>query len=112
MDTVKQAEVLHTTLDRIEGHLKRIPKPNVDTLLIEDRVQNAFLLMRVGWHERKRVNNTVIFARVKDGKIWIEDDNTELSFFDELVKAGVPKSDIVLAFQPPELRHLTDFAVA
>ena len=31
---------------------------------------------------------------------------------DELVRAGVPKSDIVLAFQPPELRHLTEFAVA
>jgi hypothetical protein len=25
---------------------------------------------------------------------------------------GVPKSDRVLAFQPPERRHLTEFAVA
>jgi hypothetical protein len=28
-----------------------------------------------------------------------------------LLAAGVPKSDIVLAFHPPEIRQHTDFAV-
>jgi XisI protein len=29
----------------------------------------------------------------------------------ELLREGVPKEDIVLAFQPPEVRKFTEFAV-
>jgi XisI protein len=105
-DTVREI------LSRVAGHLKRIPKPDVETLLIEDVSQGAFLLKRLGWHARERVNTVVIFARVRDGRVWIEDDNTDLSFYDELVAAGVPRSDIVLAFHPPEMRRFTDSAVA
>lgn len=106
VDTVRQILV------RVVEDLNRIPRPEVETLLIEDQVLASFVLMRVGWHSGKRVNNIVISARIRDGKVWIEDDNTDLSFCDKLMQAGVPKEDIVLAFQPPELRHLTDFAVA
>jgi hypothetical protein len=30
---------------------------------------------------------------------------------EELLAAGIPREDIVLAFHPAELRHLTGFAV-
>ena len=46
------------------------------------------------------------------GKIWIEEDMTEDGLATELVEAGVPKEDIVLAFNPPDRRHLTDYAAA
>ncbi|NEO03045.1 MAG: XisI protein, partial [Moorea sp. SIO3I7] len=36
---------------------------------------------------------------------------TEIGFANELVKLGVPKTDIVLAFQEPAVRQYTDFAV-
>lgn len=99
-------------LERVAGYLRRIPKPDVSTILIEDPEQQIFLLRRLGWHAGKRVNNTVVFARVRDGKVWVEEDNTDLCFADELVHAGVSREDIVLGFQPPERRHLTEFAVA
>jgi hypothetical protein len=53
-----------------------------------------------------------LFARIHNGKIWIEEDNTEEGLASLLVEAGVPKEDIVLAFHPPELRDLTEYAVA
>ena len=37
---------------------------------------------------------------------------TEEGLANQLVKAGVPREDIVLAFQHPSTRKLTDFAVA
>lgn len=37
---------------------------------------------------------------------------TEEEIADDLVQAGVPKEDIVLAFQPPDLRQFTEFATA
>lgn len=99
-------------LERVAGHLKRIPKPGVETVLSSDAGEGVFALLRIGWHAGKRVSNVVILARVRDGKVWIEDDNTDLCFADELMRAGVPASDIVLGFQPPDRRHLTAFAVA
>jgi hypothetical protein len=109
---VDYVSVVREILTRVAGHLKRIPKPGVDTAVVADAESGVFALLRLGWHAGKRVNNVVILARVRDGKVWIEDDNTDLSFADELLRAGVPASDIVLGFQPPDRRHLTAFAVA
>jgi hypothetical protein len=48
---------------------------------------------------------------IKGEKIWIHHDGTEIDIADELVKLGVPKSDIVLAFHEPLVRQYTGFAV-
>ena len=45
------------------------------------------------------------------GKVWIEKDNTEDGVAPELVQAGIPISQIVLAFRPPEVRKHTEYAV-
>ncbi len=44
-------------------------------------------------------------------KIWIQRDGTDRPIADELVEAGVPKEDIVLAFYPENMRAYTGFAV-
>jgi hypothetical protein len=105
-------DVVRDILTRVAGDLKRLPKPGVETLLIEDPTLGVFLLKRLGWHAGDRVDNTVIFARVRGGKVWIEDDNTNLSFYDELVRAGVPESDIIVGSQPPGSRYHPEPAVA
>ena len=53
-----------------------------------------------------------VYVRIRDGKFWIEEDWTEDGIATDLVRAGVPKEDIVLAFHEPKLRQYTDFAVA
>ncbi|MGL6095659.1 MAG: XisI protein [Fimbriiglobus sp.] len=105
------SETVRAELERLARLLSRIPKPGVETLVIVG-ANGQFLLVRVGWHGRERLFNTVVFARVKNGQVWVEEDNTEEGIAAALLRAGVPASDIVLAFHPPELRHLTDFAVA
>ena len=35
---------------------------------------------------------------------------TEEGIATDLLEAGVPKEDIVLAFQPPDVRRFTEFA--
>ncbi|MFB2736860.1 XisI protein [Umezakia ovalisporum] len=68
-------------------------------------------LMYVGWKNRKRQHGCVLHLDIKDHKIWIQHDGTEIGMADELVKLGVPKSDIVLAFHEPLVRQYTGFAV-
>jgi hypothetical protein len=66
----------------------------------------------VGWNERKRVKAITVYVRIKNEKIYIEEDWTEEGIASELLREGVPKEDIVLAFHDPETRKLTEFAVA
>jgi hypothetical protein len=49
---------------------------------------------------------------IVDGKIWIQRDGTEDGIAYELEEAGVPKSDIVLAFHSEDVRPHTGYAVA
>jgi len=43
--------------------------------------------------------------------MWIQSDGTEVGVANELVEAGVPQPDIVLAFKSPFKRQFTDYAV-
>ena len=68
--------------------------------------------MTVGWAEQRRIRGTTVYVRIRNDKFWIEEDWLENGITTDLLNAGVPKEDIVLAFQPPEMRPLTEFAVA
>ena len=66
----------------------------------------------MGWHQDNRIKRNVIHVRLKDEKIWIEEDQTEDGIATDLLQAGVSREDIVLAFHPPHLRQFTEFATA
>ncbi len=115
MDRVAELRAaLGAIVRRVAGHLDRGSAAGVETAVITDPEHDQYGLYRVGWDAKtgKRVSRPVFLARIKGGKVWVEEDYTDLTLADELVRAGVPRSEIVLAFHPPELRHLTDFAVA
>lgn len=105
-ETVKQ--ILQENVDIS----RRQPVPGVEKLLIADDQNGHYIWLRLGWKNGKRQNSIVIQARVKDGKIWVEEDWTDIGFVDQLLEAGVPKEDIVLAFHAPEMRQYTEFAAA
>lgn len=88
------------------------PNPEVETLFYQDEKQNRYLLYVTGWSGQKPISNVVLAVRIKNGKIWIDEDATEAGIVTEFLKAGVPREDIVLAFLPPSLRELTDLTLA
>jgi hypothetical protein len=53
----------------------------------------------------------IIHFDIKDDKICIQRDGTEIGIANELMAAGVPKEDIVLEFHAPYKRQFTGFAV-
>jgi len=79
---------------------------------IFDRSRGSFALITHGWDDDERVHHTLVHIDLIDGKLWIQTDNTEHGVAPELVRTGIPKSDIVLAFQPPGVRKHTEYAVA
>jgi hypothetical protein len=84
----------------------------VDTDIVSDDEHGEYLIMRVGWRGETRVRRPVFYVRLRSGKVWIEEDWTKEGIVTELASKGIPREDIVLAFNPPEVRELTEFAVA
>jgi len=77
-----------------------------------DREADRYLVMSVGWQKVKRVHGCLVHIDIINGKVWIQRDGTEQGIATDLVKAGIPKDQIVLGFREPEVRPYTEFAVA
>ncbi|NJK36233.1 MAG: XisI protein [Oscillatoriales cyanobacterium SM2_2_1] len=74
-----------------------------------DTERDHYQLLHVGWRGNKREFGCILHLDIKDGKIWIQHDGTEVGIANQLVEFGVPKQDIVLAFHEPEVRQFTGF---
>ncbi|MFM7219963.1 MAG: XisI protein [Nodosilinea sp.] len=90
----------------------RNPSPDLETFLVVDEAKAHYIWMTLGWQNGERVAGMTVYVRIRDGKFWIEEDWTEAGIATDLVEAGVPKEDIVLAFHEPKMRQYTDFGVA
>ena len=84
---------------------------DIEVQLVFDRENDHYQLLNVGWHGNSRVRGCVLHIDIKDDKIWIQHDGTDVGIADELVALGVPKENIVLAFHAPYKREYTGFAV-
>ncbi len=87
------------------------PKDNIETEIIHDPLINHFELSQTGWEDEHRISGTVIHIDIRNDKIHIQYDGTEPGVARRLVELGVPKTDIVLAFQSPFMRQFTEYAV-
>lgn len=82
-------------------------------LPICDTERDEYLLMDVGWEkDEERAYLTIFHFRIKNGKVYVEQDNTDAEPVQQMLDAGIPKEDIVLAFYPPSHREVTEFALA
>ena len=84
----------------------------IERQTVFDYESDHYLLMLVGWEEIRQVHGCLIHVDIINNKIWIHRDGTEEGIASELLKAGIPKDRIVLAFRSPEMRQHTEFAVA
>ncbi|NJM39668.1 MAG: XisI protein [Anaerolineae bacterium] len=87
-------------------------QPQSEPYVVMDERHDHYLIVFAGWHGAQRELRMHVYVRLSNGKIWIEEDGTEFGIAQRLTDAGVPKHDIVLAFQTPAERRLGEFAVA
>jgi hypothetical protein len=83
-------------------------QPGVEAHCVLDEEHDQYLLIQTGWAQQRRVRGTTIYLRIRDGRVWVEEDWTEEGICDALVAAGIPEEDIVLAFQSPDPRVLAE----
>jgi hypothetical protein len=75
-----------------------------------DRNSDNYLVVREGWDKSRRIHGIVVHIEIRGGKIWIQEDGVEHGIAADLEASGIPKSDIVLGFQPPNVRPHTGYA--
>jgi hypothetical protein len=83
----------------------------IETQAIFDTQRDHYLLLHTGWRRNRRTHGCSMHLDIKDGKIWIQHDGTEVGIATQLLELGVPNHDIVLAFYSPYMRQFTEFAV-
>ncbi len=84
----------------------------VEVQLILDTERDHYQWMNVGWQELNRIYRCVMHFDIKDGKIWLQQNLTDLNPAEELVEMGIPREDIVLGLHAPYKRQYTDYGVA
>ena len=110
MDRVERYRAIVSRV--IEEYARHKPSHGrIETEAIVDPVHDHYEVMHVGWDGVRRVHGSVIHIDLIDGKVWIQYDGTSRPVAEELVAAGIPREDIVLAFHPAEVRPHTGFAV-
>ena len=77
-----------------------------------DDDRGHYFWFHVGWDGKRRDFGVMVYIRIEQGKIWIEEDWTKQGIANEILEAGVPPEDIVLGFHHPIKRPLTEFATA
>jgi hypothetical protein len=93
-------------------YAKGSPSDNeVETELVFDTERDHYQVVYTGWKNRHPMYGCVLHLDIKNNKIWIQHDGTEIGIANELVNLGIPKEDIVLAFHEPLVRQYTGFAV-
>jgi hypothetical protein len=99
-------------IDLLQEHLHEQNKEDsVESQLVIDTTNHHYQLLYVGWQGEKRIYGCPIHIDLKNGKIWIQQDFTEVGIAKQLMERGVSKSDVVLGFRSPFMRQLSEFAV-
>ena len=80
--------------------------------LISDKSHNHYQLLRIGWKKDHFSHLCLFHFDIKDGKIWIQQNRTDVEVAEVFIEKGVSYSDIVLGFLPSEMRVLSNYAVS
>ena len=111
---IKYQTIVTQLLEQQAADFKSQALGEVEEQVIVDLKHNHFQWLTIGWEDEDNFKSSInIHCSIKpNGKIWLMENNTDIRVAEELVKLGVPRHDIVLGFQPPSVRPMTDYAVA
>ena len=84
---------------------------DVENQLFFDPIRDHYQLMRVGWKGLERIYYTVLHFDIKEGKIWLQHNATDIDVGQELIAMGIDKKDIVLGLHPHYKRTYTGYGV-
>jgi rRNA processing protein Krr1/Pno1 len=86
--------------------------PEIERQIIFDTERDHYQIVNSGWRNEERTYGCSLHLDIKNGKIWIQQNLTEIDVAGELRARGVAQEDIVLGFLSPWTRQHSEFAAA
>lgn len=105
---IKYRDILKNYLQALAREWTTNPSETVEVVCEPEG--RHFLLLFYGWTDQGHLHSVPIHMEIRDNKVWIQENLTEIEIDDDLVALGIPKSDIVLGVLPPEYRAFSEFA--
>jgi len=79
--------------------------------VIIDQTGGHYQLLNSGWRNGDYQFYILFRFDIINDKVWVQENRTDILIAQELSERGIPKSDIVLGLQLPELRGELGYAV-
>jgi XisI protein len=102
----------YTPLMSKPAHAADQQENHITSAVIVSEDRNHFMVINEGWEGKRRIHSLIFHAELRSGKLWIHHDGIDRGITEELVVAGIPKDQIVLAFHPLHVRQHTGYAIA
>ena len=103
--------IITKILEDYANSFNQTPK-SIEAKLVFDYERHSFQVLNVGWRKDEYYFYIVLHLDIKNNKVWLNENRTDISIAQMLVEQGIPKSDIVLGLQSPETRAFSGYAVA
>jgi len=84
----------------------------IESETIFDEKCDRYLLLHLGWDGQKRIYSVLLHLEIRNEKIWIQENNTDILVAEILLEEGVKREDIILGLKPAFVREYTGFGVA
>ncbi len=107
----KYQTIITSILKEYADSFNHTPK-SIEAKLVFDYERNSFQLLNVGWRNGQYYFYVVFHLEIKNGKVWLLENRTDMLIAQMMTEQGIPKENIVLGLQPPETRALSGYAVA
>jgi hypothetical protein len=111
---MESVNTYRTVVQQILSTYAKIPysQQGIEAQTVFDQQGDHYLVLLIGREGAKRVHGCLVHLDIIQDKIWIQRDGTEEGIATALLRAGIPKEQIVLGFRSPALRKHTEFALA
>lgn len=107
---VKYRQIIRQTLTEYAAPPTTDPEAPQEQLLFDEE-HDHYQIMAVGWEGDQRVYFTILHLDILNGKIRIQENNSDFDIAEKLESLGIPKTDIVLALHAPSMRKFSGYAL-
>jgi hypothetical protein len=76
-------------------------EPRTETVCVFDDTTQNYMLVLLTWENGERISLPMVHIRIKNGKVVIEQNTTDIELDRLLLEAGVPYADLVLGEEAP-----------
>ncbi len=98
-DAIKKVLQYHADL------MNNQPTPGEIVSVVSDEKHDEYLLLKYGFPRGKRAHHLKAHLRLFEGKVWVEYDMTHNSLAEDLEGEGIPREDIMIAFNPVAMTY-------